>query len=534
MGFRLSMGYVRLITSVIMVCYRHISAMICFKRQWRAIIALISITLLTLVSTNLTFATVSAVSPIQLSTDPYTNSSSQHQTEVEPDIFSFGTTLVSAFEVGRFAGTTGGSTNIGWATSTNGGRSWTHGFLSGITIYAGGSFARTTAPSVVYDAKHKVWLIASQGFYSVVSGGGAAMLVSRSTDGGLSWSQPVTVTNLGSKVLLDKGWITCDNTASSPFYGHCYDEFDNHSQGNLILMNTSTDGGMTWQGAKSTANKATGLGGQPLVQPNGTVVVPMDDVVGTAVLVFTSTDGGGSWGTASIIQQITSHKVPGDLRSRPLISASIDGAGNVYVAWQDCRFVPHCAANQIVFLTLDTNIIPSAVQRISIHVAGSSLPDFFIPGFGVDPATSGNTAHIGLVYYYYPDARCTHATCQLNVGFTSSTDGGKTFTDNVQLAGPMKLPWLPQSEFGFMVGDYTATTFSSGNAYPVFAVASTPASSVFCSSPGTVCHEAIFTVSGGLNPLMNASPSIATPIIARSVFRIESIPSPAYYHHNTR
>jgi len=523
------MHYFRLIKSVLDEHCTHVSSMARFKWQWRAIFALTSTILLTLASTSLAFATVS---PIQLSTDPYTNRTSQHQTEVEPDIFSFGSTLVSAFEVGRFAGTTGGSSNIGWATSTNGGKSWTYGFLSGITVYAGGSFARATAPSVVYDAKHKVWLIASQGFYSLLSGGGAAMVVSRSTDGGLTWSKPFTVTDLGSKVLLDKGWITCDNTATSPFYGHCYDEFDNHSQGNLILMNTSTDGGITWQGAKSTANKATGLGGQPLVQPNGTVVVPMDNVIGTAILVFTSTDGGGSWGTASVIQQIVSHKVPGNLRARPLISASIDGAGNVYVAWQDCRFIPHCAANQIVFLTLNSNIVPSAVQHISIHVAGSNLPDFFIPGFGVDPATSGNTAHIGLVYYYYSDARCTHSTCQLNVGFASSIDGGKTFTDNVQLAGPMKLPWLPLSEFGFMVGDYTATTFSNGNAYPVFAVASVPSGGVTCSSPGTICHEAMFTLPGGLNPKMGSNASIADPVVASSALRTLAIPSPEYYHRN--
>ena len=488
MGFRLSMNYFRLI-KLVFACF-----------------AIAFTFLLTLASTSLTFA---AVLPIQLSTDPYTNNNSQHQTEVEPDIYSYGSTLVSAFEVGRFAGTTGGSSNIGWATSTDGGKSWTHGFLSGITIYAGGTFARVTAPSVVYDAKYKVWLIASQPFYSINFGGGAAMVVSRSTDGGLTWSKPFTVTDLGPKVLLDKGWITCDNTATSPYYGHCYDEFDNHSQGNLILMNTSSDGGITWQGAIPTADSAPGLGGEPLVQPNGTVVVPMDNVLGTAILDFTSTDGGGSWGKSNVISQINSHKVPGNLRARPLISATMDAAGTIYVAWQDCRFVPHCATNQIVFLTLNSNNTPSTVQPIIIHVPGSSFPDFFLPGFGVDPSTSGNTAHIGLVYYYYADARCNHATCQIYAGFSSSIDGGKTFSDNIQLAGPMRVTWLPLSEFGYMMGDYTATAFFNGNAYPVFAVANAPTRGVFCSRPGAICHEAIFTVAGGLNPMIVSQSAIA-------------------------
>src|SRR5438034_5304672 len=38
---------------------------------------------------------------VKLSSDPFTNASSQHATEVEPDTFAFGPTIVSAFQVGR-------------------------------------------------------------------------------------------------------------------------------------------------------------------------------------------------------------------------------------------------------------------------------------------------------------------------------------------------------------------------------------------------------------------------------------------------
>ena len=480
------------------------------KWQLCAIFALACTILFSLTSTSRAFT---GVSLLQLSTDPYMNSSSQHQTEVEPHVFSYGSTLVSAFEVGRFAGPgpAGGSDNIGWATSTDGGNNWTYGFLRGITVYAGGSFARVTAPSVSYDARHNVWLIASQPFYSSSSGGGSAQVVSRSTDGGLTWSKPFTVTDLGPKVLLDKAWITCDNTATSPFYGHCYDEFDSHRQGNLILMNASIDGGKTWQGAKTTADNATGLGGQPVVQPDGTVVVPIttlfsplteesepavpiNNAIRTEVLVFTSTDGGGSWSQTSVIQHIVSHKEAGGLRSNPLISAAIDEAGKIYLVWPDCRFETGCPANDIVMSTSTDGLTWSAVQRIPIDAVGSGV-DHFIPGLGIDKSTSGNTGHIGLVYYYYPVSNCSLSTCELDVGFVSSTDDGTTFSNTLQLAGPMQLSWLPQSELGLMVGDYIATAFSVGEAHPVFAVASTPDGGVACSSPGAVCHEAIFTVS---------------------------------------
>ncbi|HET8536417.1 MAG TPA: hypothetical protein VFL73_04475, partial [Solirubrobacteraceae bacterium] len=51
------------------------------------------------------------ISVTQVSTDPFTNSSSQHATELEPDTFSSGGTLVSAFQVGRCFD--GGGSDIG-------------------------------------------------------------------------------------------------------------------------------------------------------------------------------------------------------------------------------------------------------------------------------------------------------------------------------------------------------------------------------------------------------------------------------------
>src|SRR5712692_809699 len=70
----------------------------------------------------------------KISSDPYTNITSNHKTQVEPDTFAFGNTIVSTFQVGRFFD--GGASNIGFATSTNGGETWTHGFLPSSTVFA--------------------------------------------------------------------------------------------------------------------------------------------------------------------------------------------------------------------------------------------------------------------------------------------------------------------------------------------------------------------------------------------------------------
>src|SRR5215469_1618421 len=101
-----------------------------------------------------------SVSLTQISSDPFTNSTSQHATEDEPDSFAHGSTIVAAFQQGRFADGIGGSSDVGFATSTNGGTIWAHGSLP-VTMFAGGSFDRATDPAVAYDAKAGAWLILS-------------------------------------------------------------------------------------------------------------------------------------------------------------------------------------------------------------------------------------------------------------------------------------------------------------------------------------------------------------------------------------
>src|SRR5689334_8110852 len=118
------------------------------RRPMRVLAVLAGLLSLTLASGLVALANVPIV---RLSTDPYTNSTSTHQTEVEPDTFAFGATIVSAFQVGRMAAAQGGgSANIGWATSTDNGATWVNGFLPGTTVFANppGTAGRISDPSV--------------------------------------------------------------------------------------------------------------------------------------------------------------------------------------------------------------------------------------------------------------------------------------------------------------------------------------------------------------------------------------------------
>jgi hypothetical protein len=416
----------------------------------------------------------------QLSADTFTNASSQHATEVEPGSFSFGPTIITSFQVARISG--GGGADIGYAISNDSGATWQNGLLPGLTTFqGGGTNSAVSDTTVIYDARHGVWMISSL----PISANNIQVAVSRSSDGGASWGTPVIVAQGAD---LDKDWITCDDTSTSPHYGNCYAEWDDNGNSNLIYMSTSSDGGLTWS-AGFAVSAAHGLGGQPLVQPGGAVIVPFLANSGV-IQSFSSTNGGASWGNLVQVASVSDHAVAGNLRSDALPSAQEDAAGNIYVIWQDCRFRANCTSNDLVMSTSANGATWSSPARIPID-AVTSTADHFIPGLGIDPATAGSTAHLGLSYYYYPQATCTAATCALYAGFISSADGGSTWSAATPVAGPMALSWLPSTDSGQMVADYIATSFAGGNAYGFFAVAK--------AKSGTTFNEAIYTMQTGFN-----------------------------------
>jgi hypothetical protein len=459
------------------------------------------------------------VSLTLVSADPFTNSTSQHATEVEPDTFANGSTVVGAFQVGRFFD--GGGTDFGFVRSGDGGHTWgAPGFLPGMTFSSGAAspYRSVSDASVAYDAAHSTWLISSIPILPDVST--PTVFVNRSTDDGRTWSPPVSIPPPNAnRIDLDKNWTVCDNGAASPFRGHCYTEFDNFGDHNRMLMSTSTDGGVTWRTPIGTASNDSGIGGQPLVQPNGTVVVPYENLNGK-IAAYRSTDGGASWTKSVQVSAIRFHGVAGDLRTSPLPTAELDGSGKVYVAWEDCRFEKHCTANDIVFSSSSDGLSWSDPARIPIDPVGSGA-DHFIPGLAVDPTTTGSSAHLALTYYFYPNGSCDDDTCQLDVGYISSPDGGAHWGSAQQLAGPMALSQIAQTSQGPMTGDYISTSFSGGLAvtmFPVGRAQPTP----------TTFDEATYAPSA---PLAVASTSQATnPSTTTGVFPVTGVGTGETHH----
>lgn len=418
--------------------------------------------------------------PRQISVDPFV-AAPQHESAVEPDSFSFGNTVVAAFQVSRTPG--GGAAGIGWATSTDGGSTWRSGALPGLsrTLSPPGPFTRATDPAVAYDRVHRVWLVSVLGLEDRNGRLASSLVVSRSVDG-VSWSSPGVTARDEGDFLHDKNWIVCDNGIASRHAGRCYVTWT-HVPTGALAVSSSTDGGVTWS-PRVVFGATRGSGWQPLVRPDGTLVVVY--ISDSAVEAVRSTDGGNTFVPGAVVGPILERSVTG-LRDPPLPSAEIDAAGTISVAWQSCRFRAGCAAgrapNDIVFASSRDGVSWSRVRRVATVPELDGL-HHFLPGLGVDRSTRGAATRLGLVFSVLRPRDCDRG-CSVQSYFVASTTAGRTWSAPQTLDAPHPLEWFPQTTGGRFLGDYVSTSFvDRGVAVPVFASAS--------AAPDPRYHQGVF------------------------------------------
>ena len=393
---------------------------------------------------------------------------------------SYGNTIVSTFQEGRYASQTSGAAAAGFATSIDGGVTWTHGLLPGITVNSPSPniYIRTVNMEVAHDDLHGMWMITN----NVMSLSGttwnyAALLVSTSLDG-LTWSMPVNAAPSPNTLLVrpDKSWIACDNFVASPHFGRCYITYIAGALSKRFQMTFSDDGGLTWSAPVGTINNAIGYDPVPVVTSNGAVVVIATTSGGTNMSAFRSTDGGATWSVPVTIASLQIHALPAGLRTRSTPMVAIDATDRLYVSWYDCRFRVGCTNNDIVIATSDDATTWNAPMRVSVDAVTSTV-EHFVAAIGVMPGTSGTTAQIYVVFYQMANASCIASTCLIYAVTAASNDGGATWTPTTNLhAKAMKTYMLANSTLGKMLADYHTIAFANGVPVAGVIIASAPSS----------------------------------------------------------
>jgi hypothetical protein len=449
--------------------------------------------------------------PLPIGSDPYTSSGGlwYDSTAVGSVIATNGFTTISLYLVGKYA--SDGAASIGFSTSS-GGAPFVEGLLPGITRAQNPAnpYDRVTFPSIAWNQRYGEFLATTLPISNVPSNGDPDTTeppdVSRSFDG-LNWSATPTAVPANGALRPEKNWIGCDNNIFSPYYGNCYVTFDdNDSLPNFdqFHADVSTDGGQTWSAA--TTDLHSEFGAQPVVLPNGNVVAISEDssdydLDATMILSTISTDGGQTWSPGYEVSPLTEHRTfyaPESIRSQSVPTTAVAQNGTIYTVWQDCRFRPNCTQNDLVMSSSVDGQSWTVPERIGVDAITSTV-DHFLPALSIRNTTKGST--LGLSYYNVSRANCTaypsKVTCQMNAAFTTSGNGGATWSKPARLFGPMLAYWLPSTSAGYMVGDYFSSIFPSAYIAPI-AVAVAPTGSSYAETidlPGM--SQSAFTFSVG-------------------------------------
>jgi hypothetical protein len=264
----------------------------------------------------------------------------------------------------------GGSFGTVASVSFDAGLHWTEVVIPGLTTCSGGTFDRASDPWVSFGPTGVLYasnLVVNVDANAVLNADAAikqsGVAVSKSTDGGLTWSQPTLVIltdTQSSNLFNDKDSITADPHNPNLVYT-VWDQLNQQSLGATeTLLSRSTNGGQTWgtpQVIFQSPTNGHNIGHQILVLPNGTLVDAFDEIQLDAThfpIAFSgdfirSTDHGVTWSAPIVAaeEMPTAFGVLDPLNGigvriiDGLPLAAVDPvSGNLYAVWQDARFSP--------------------------------------------------------------------------------------------------------------------------------------------------------------------------------------------------
>ncbi len=273
-----------------------------------------------------------------LNTDPAAEYSTTTNSDEAMDVNDT-SHLVATYQEGQYPDQ--GALEAGFATSFDDGHTWTSGDLPGLTTAVGGSYPRAGNPRVAVGLNGAAYIV-SQVLDPAACRSGIAL--SASADQGLTWADPTFVvqdTTCGGQD--DMTGISVDTYKGSPFYGRIYVVWD-RLQGSAqpVLISSSSDGGVTWSSPVQVT--PAGIGGTdptPLVQPGGRVTVYYPQPGAALETVQTSSDGGATFGSPVIVHDDQGADPPGILagNAQGIGDAAVDPVtGALFVVWPDRRY----------------------------------------------------------------------------------------------------------------------------------------------------------------------------------------------------
>ena len=351
-------------------------------------------------------------------------------------------------------------------------------------------------PTLAFDRK-------GVAYYTYLSIGllGNSIVTVNSTNGGLTWSEPVvsvkggeindTAHRISTRIFNDKPtvFIGADPIKSDVDNIYiCFTEFaDVYDisgssrtflyENNTIKVVRSTDGGRTFskpvaispESSYVTLTNTTRIfqGSAPAVSQNNIVYVSYYDsgtdgwLNGTDdLMIARSSDGGSSFSKPSLIAHAreTGFNIPPTffrvwLTLSPIIASALNG--DVYAVFTSDPDGPDDA--DIMFCrSSDDGNTWSSPKRVNDD---ETLNDQFFQTINVSPN--------GMIHVNFGDRRDDPSDVNYHVYYTSSTDGGSTFERNIRVTEIPSNPFLGFPN-GLFIGDYFGLASSANDVYVVW------------------------------------------------------------------
>ncbi len=354
----------------------------------------------------------------------------------------------------------GQSVWLGAYASFDGGLTWTQQLMPG---FPGDS--RTTAltgfhvasdPSVAFDGNGNLYyggLVFRVQPHRALDG---SIFISKSTDGGLSFTQTVLVTEGSRNVFNDKPYISVDNTGGA-FDGRVYVSWTRFASTADIMVSYSTDGGTAFSTPKRLSSSPLNQGSIPVVGPLGELYVVWNDMFNDRIMVARSMDGGVSFSSPVPIASYTPLPVKLSnslfrVNNNPA-SAVDEINGYVYVSWADYATGD---ADILFSRSLDGGFTWSAPLRVNDD---DMLNDQFFPWMSV------SSGRLSIVFY---DRREDPGNHLIDVFYADSVDGGASFLSNVRVTDVPSNPDAVLFGQESFIGDYIGVASTTTTVYPVW------------------------------------------------------------------